>query len=1354
MSEVTTSAVPSQAPVPRKRRRWPYVLLSLVILLVLVVLLLPTIVSTGIVRSLILPRASSAALAHPNAKLDIASWSFGWFGGQSISGIRITDADQIVAIDASVRTDLSLLSAIRGDYDLGNTVIDADIVRLKIEADGSSNLQRTFVTSASSTPSTPTGSSADIPIELPNVKGRIVINLTGTIEPPAIAGKAVAPIKIEKGSTILIDLLDPEKDIGLEGKLVYQTQGKISTVDFKAHADAVDKGIIKTDPTKLSARADVTLSSIDLSVLNAVLAPLGIPVNRIEGVVNGQATLDLKPGLNASIDSDLTATQFLLDTPHLNGDILRLAEVKLPASVKRQGEKIVITNTGIRSRLVNIDISGEIDQIAASNLASGLAPAGTGKLKIATTGVDLKTLASQFPSTMKLLPDVEIEGGAFENTAGVDIKPEGVSVGQLTKLQGVRGTNDGRAISLDDTTFQASAFIPSGDGKLQVEQVKDVVLNLASPLATVKGSGAIDAFNITAEADLDKLQSQVAQFVDIEALVGKLTLSGKVDFAMKTTGNPFESAKTFRVDAGLNTRGITVTLNDRKLLENETLRTQFIADIEQNTDITKLSISRLNVTSSSKLLDVQKQGDSPMIVTLAAGKLPVGTGTISGSADVARLSAIAAPDADPSTRVKRGTAQFTLAFDTNSEKKQYEIRTDAVLSNLDVGDAIKGENVQLISRVFTPEDFSRITAWADVVSGFGNVKLADVDVRLTDTKGKPVAALSMLRAANFSGSIQSIAKVNALVAGMSPVDKTIAPLIINSGSLTFGGKAGYDEKAGLLAIDFDVPGVEKLSMSRGDVRFTPEKPMTLALSVEIRSDASQVDLAKALKDVKVTRLEGDLFGEGRFKMIEPIVITDPAGNPKAQGAVDATARLDFISDLLEVATSGAPIGVLGNVSFTQRLKTEGSAIALVGEVSFTKLRSREKGASPFPSDRLRMDNDLRLDLVKDTVGIAKLRVFTPDNDSLELVAAGTVNQFSTERVMKDVALDLSYDLEQLWPILGPMMDPTGESLGRGVVAKGKYKKRFDVSGKFPAVVNGRPAEFGESIRFLSASGEITVDQFEAPDKGLWMQQANLPVTIEKGILTLSSSGKDAAPIALNKGEMSLGKIVVDLTRPVPTISIRRDTQFLKDVELNPQMASSFGKYASVLFSNTEKAFGIVNLKIRQFDNVPSDLVSARGDQKGVMELSIEQLYLDGMIPGLLSQALDLGTDGLRGHIRGSVLELKDGTSVSDLTITLERKETVTDDRGRQLERIVELPLRFAGRIDLKTFSLKNTQIEFPTSLIKARDLQRFLGPTLIVPIKGSLDNPQFDIGRAIQQNAQQGLIPGLLDGLTKPKNNR
>src|SRR5262245_560492 len=81
---------PEEAPPRRKRRRWPKILLGLLILLILLIAMIPTIASTGPVRSFVLGKVNEQI----NGRVEIASWSVGWFSPTTVTGIKVYDENQ------------------------------------------------------------------------------------------------------------------------------------------------------------------------------------------------------------------------------------------------------------------------------------------------------------------------------------------------------------------------------------------------------------------------------------------------------------------------------------------------------------------------------------------------------------------------------------------------------------------------------------------------------------------------------------------------------------------------------------------------------------------------------------------------------------------------------------------------------------------------------------------------------------------------------------------------------------------------------------------------------------------------------------------------------------------------------------------------------------------------------------------------------------------------------------------------------------------------------------------------------------------------------------------------------------
>src|SRR5258708_35243284 len=76
------------APKAKKRRRWPWVVGALFVLLLLIVLLIPTLASMSWARSIVVSQANQRI----NGLIDIKSWSLGWNSGSRIHGLMVLGA--------------------------------------------------------------------------------------------------------------------------------------------------------------------------------------------------------------------------------------------------------------------------------------------------------------------------------------------------------------------------------------------------------------------------------------------------------------------------------------------------------------------------------------------------------------------------------------------------------------------------------------------------------------------------------------------------------------------------------------------------------------------------------------------------------------------------------------------------------------------------------------------------------------------------------------------------------------------------------------------------------------------------------------------------------------------------------------------------------------------------------------------------------------------------------------------------------------------------------------------------------------------------------------------------------------
>src|SRR3954465_12645490 len=126
---------PDPKPVPKKKkRRWPYIVGGLLVLLLALVILAPSIASTGPVRNMILGSVNSSL----NGKVEIADWSLGWNSGITVNGLKVRDEANEGVLQASRgRAELSLGKTIRSggsEIALGRTDVDnLDLTKLHVD---------------------------------------------------------------------------------------------------------------------------------------------------------------------------------------------------------------------------------------------------------------------------------------------------------------------------------------------------------------------------------------------------------------------------------------------------------------------------------------------------------------------------------------------------------------------------------------------------------------------------------------------------------------------------------------------------------------------------------------------------------------------------------------------------------------------------------------------------------------------------------------------------------------------------------------------------------------------------------------------------------------------------------------------------------------------------------------------------------------------------------------------------------------------------------------------------------------------------------------------------------------------
>lgn len=129
----------SSQSVPRRRKRWPFVVGGLLVLLLLLVALAPTLLSTGPGKNFVLSFVNGAI----KGEVTVESLSLSWLGGQKIEDLKIKDPSGATVVDiASIDVPgTSLFGAIRGSQDYGRiTIVNRAVTVEEMDESGATNL--------------------------------------------------------------------------------------------------------------------------------------------------------------------------------------------------------------------------------------------------------------------------------------------------------------------------------------------------------------------------------------------------------------------------------------------------------------------------------------------------------------------------------------------------------------------------------------------------------------------------------------------------------------------------------------------------------------------------------------------------------------------------------------------------------------------------------------------------------------------------------------------------------------------------------------------------------------------------------------------------------------------------------------------------------------------------------------------------------------------------------------------------------------------------------------------------------------------------------------------------------------
>ena len=970
---------------------------------------------------------------------------------------------------------------------------------------------------------------------------------------------------------------------------------------------------------------------------------------------------------------------------------------------------------------------GKLQQQAAQFVEMGdVALRGTGTFAVGTRG-DLQK------------PDSDIAATAKADLSNIDVRLPGqpqIAIGAMNvAADSVLRTDSAGGVA---RVASVKANVTSGDSPT------DTVLELVAGASNVElASTSVEKFEISklAISSLPKVQRQFGAFVPALKEQGLIIRDGQLYTNLVGAYDGKAGVLTL-TNAELSTPNLTIARGESVLLNRERIVASAAGTVGLGPRATAVDLSRLSVTSSLASL---AKSDAPLQVRLEDGGAITGNGQLKLSADLARLSQLAQGfGGAPAAQVRSGKFDGTVDL-TGGIGSESTLSLAGVIQALSVAaaggaGAMENEQVSITAQARTAADLSTASATATIESSFARVNLTQADVRL-GTDAQPVGTFDMLRSAKAQISISDLPKLYALASAFAPpatgeAGEPVEPLRFTSGgaALTIDAARSGDT----LKVNLPDLRVSKLAMARGDSRyaFDRETPIAIQLAAEVDATGEQ------LRGVRVTQLAGDLR-VAKLSMPVPVKIDLAAGGKQsAAGAVRLSGRLDDAQGLLAVLNA-LPEGttLAGDFNLDANVATSGHVVTTTVGGKIDRFQLRQADQPPLPPRQVTIDGLARLDTDTNVLNVQRLALKLPENDTLAIDLSGGAVSLNDLLVQLDgIKLQYTYDLEQLWPLALPLLDPQTQQTLADTKIQGKLSRTIALRGTY---AGSKP--FNEAIAGVSGDGSFDVELLDS--QGMVINGLAIPFTIDRGVVRIT----ETKPAGANNGTLNLNGIAVDLTSPSPRLSGPRKQRLLHNVSINPALGNTLGKYVNPSFPNSERAMGLLDVTIDQLDRVAlGEAMFGEDSGRARIVFSITDMELANplgeLMFGRIADVLKLGGGGsrgqamtFRGEIRDAVITLEKGRTTQQLTMMLTEDVEATDPvTGNTITVPKNMPMSFSGDIRLSDLS-QRLSVSLPSVLVgrfirvSEKDMLKIFPEGVPIALRGTTTRPEVDLGNLAQR---------------------
>ncbi|MCP4611851.1 MAG: hypothetical protein GY845_24375 [Planctomycetes bacterium] len=368
------------------------------------------------------------------------------------------------------------------------------------------------------------------------------------------------------------------------------------------------------------------------------------------------------------------------------------------------------------------------------------------------------------------------------------------------------------------------------------------------------------------------------------------------------------------------------------------------------------------------------------------------------------------------------------------------------------------------------------------------------------------------------------------------------------------------------------------------------------------------------------------------------------------------------------------------------------------------------GEKPFDANEVSLVFDAEIN-PENSINIKKLQLVSPQIK----IRKGEFSKLTNAGKTK---LTGEAELEYDWAAVSTFTAPF---LPEGLILKGQRKDSVSFLSEYPSE--------GPDKLMSNLTADAKLGFGEAGYMGLDFGQTDVDIQIRNGLLKIVPF-----ETTVNEGLFNFAG-QVDFNQKPAQLKMAKPLQLMKNIKINDQTTKQLLMYLNPIFADAVNASGIASFSCEQL-TIPLD-AAEKNQAEVVGTVSIDQLRLQAS--GLLSTIFSAG-----------------GSSARDAVITIHPTKFVLRDGflrydDMQMD-IGDNPVNFKGIIGLDKSLDMTVTLPYTADGRTVKVGQETTSRRIKVPLRGTVDTPELDVGKLLEGQLLQQLeeqLPNLLEQLLK-----